>query len=78
MDERTELAVEKAELCKLLMSSLYRDVCERADADEIGKSQAYGYTTVSSAYNIGNKVSLLRKDFGTQESGVVGTIHSLV
>ena len=62
MDERTELAVEKAELCKLLMSSLYRDVCERADADEIGKSQAYGYTTVSSAYNIGNKITMLRKE----------------
>ena len=41
MDERTELTVEKAELCKLLMNSLYRDVCERANADEIGKTQAY-------------------------------------
>ena len=62
MYERTELAVEKAELCKLLMGSLYRDVCERADADEIGKTAGYGYTTASSAYNIGNKVTILRKE----------------
>lgn len=62
MDERTELAVEKAELCKLLMNSLYRDVCERANADEIEKTAGYGYTTVSSAYNIGNKVTMLRKE----------------
>lgn len=62
MNERTELAVEKAELCKLLMSGLYRDVCERANADEIGKTQAYGYTTASTAYSIGNKVTLLRKE----------------
>ena len=62
MDERTWLAVEEAELCKLLMNSLCRDVCERADADEIGKTQGYGYTTVSTAYSIGNRVTLLRKE----------------
>lgn len=62
MDERAELAVEKAELCKLLMNSLYRDVCERANADEIGKTQGYGYTTASTAYSIGNKITLLRKE----------------
>ena len=61
MDERTELAVEKAELCKLLMSSLHRDVCERANADEIGKTQGYSYTTAPTAYSIGNKITLLRK-----------------
>lgn len=62
MDERTGLAAEKAELCKLLMGSLYRDVCERADAGEIGKTAGYGYNTASSAYSIGNKVTILRKE----------------
>lgn len=62
MNERTELTMEKAELCRLLVNSLYRDVCERADADEIGKTAGYGYTTASSAYNIGNKVTMLRKE----------------
>lgn len=70
MDEQTELAVEKAELCKLLMSSLYRDVCERANADEIGKTAGYGYTTASSACSIKRKITTLRKELLSLEKQV--------
>lgn len=70
MNERTELTMEKAELCRLLVNSLYRDVCERADADEIGKTAGYGYTTASSACSIKRKITTLRKELLSLEKQV--------
>ena len=62
MNERTELTMEKAELCRLLVNSLCRDVCGRADADEIGKTAGYSYTTASSSCSIKRKIMALVKE----------------
>ena len=35
MNEKTELTMEKAELCRLLVNSLCRDVCGRAEVTMI-------------------------------------------